>query len=178
MAPAFQAQARGFLRALIAFAPIGHDDRSAVWGWTARRDAQCAKIRRLLATYWSDAAAINDSYGRLLHEFRDLARRGGRLLQRMALFSIYLEGKVSSLDAAIWLERLAFYGAISQGLGIVTRPLISVTLHFPAGQQQRIVSIFFQPEDLAIMLLLMGLLALAHIQKAAAEIAGEHAQFV
>jgi hypothetical protein len=150
-----------------------------------------------LTAYWSDAAAINDSYGRLLR--RDLSEiapwqqatafgvnfaiwlvAAVACYSAWRLFSIYLEGKIFTVDAAIWLERLALYGAISEGLGIVTRPLISVilTLHFPADQQQRSVSVFIQPDDLAIMLLLFGLLALAHIQKVAAEIAGENAQFV
>jgi hypothetical protein len=51
-------------------------------------------------------------------------------------------------------------------------------MHFPEGQRLRIINFFLQPSDLAIMPLLLGLLALAHVQKTATEIAGEHAQFV
>jgi hypothetical protein len=151
----------------------------------------------LLTDYWSDVEAINNGYGRALH--RDLSglepwQQGAAFAVNFGiwlfaaaacysawrLFSVYIEGKIFTLESATWLQRLALFGVIAQALGVVTRPLMSVilTLHFPAGQQQRIVSIFFQPDDLAILLLLLGLLALAHIQKTAAEIAGEHAQFV
>ncbi len=68
----------------------------------------------------------------------------------------------------------------AQALSILTRPLISVilTLHFPAGENLRLVNVFLLPDDVSTLLLLFGLLALAHIQKSAAQIAGEHAQFV
>jgi hypothetical protein len=149
----------------------------------------------LLATYWSDAAAINNGYGRLLQKdlsgiapWQQAAAFGVNfviwLLAAVAcysawrLFTTYLAGKIFTLTAAIWLRRLAVYGVAAQALGIITRPLVSVilTMRFPEGQ--RMVNIFLQPDDLAIMLLLLGLLALAHIHKTAAEIAGEHAQFV
>jgi hypothetical protein len=151
----------------------------------------------LLAVYWSDVAAINDGFGRFLR--RDLSglepwQQGAAFAVNFViwlfaaaacysawrLFSVYLEGKIFTLESATWLQRLALFGVIAQILEIMTRPLVSVilTLHFPPGQQQRIVNIFFKPEDLAMVMLLLGLLALAHIQKTAAEIAGEHAQFV
>lgn len=151
----------------------------------------------LTATYWSDAAAINAGYGRLLQKdltgvtaWQQAAAFGvqfGIWLVAAAacysvwrLFTTYLADAIFTLDAVVWLRRAASYGLIAQCLGIVTRPLISVilTMHFPAGQKLRIVNIFLQPDDLAILLLLLVLLAFAHIQKTAAEIAGEHAQFV
>jgi hypothetical protein len=159
--------------------------------------AYAAWVIYLLVTYWSDTAAINEGYGRLLR--KDLS--GVALWQQAAafgvnfavwmlaaiacysawrLFTTYKEGNIFTLEAALWLRRLAVYGVAAQSLGVLTRPLISVilTMHFPAGQKQRIVNIFLQPDDLAILLLLLGFLALAHIHKTAAQIAGEHAQFV
>ena len=151
----------------------------------------------LNVNYWRDTAAINNGYGRLLQ--RDLS---GILPSQQAtafgvdfivwlfaayacysswrLFTLYLSGDVLTPGAALWLRRLALYGTIAQILSVVTRPLVSVilTLHFPANQKLRIINIFFQPNDLAFLLLLFVLLALAHIQKSAAEIASEHAQFV
>jgi hypothetical protein len=151
----------------------------------------------LLTTYWSDATAINNGYGRFLHKdlsgiapWQQAAAFGlnfaiwlfaaAACYSAWRLFTTYLAGNIFTLDAALWLRRLALYGVIAQGLGIATRPLISVilTMHFPAGQQLRIVNVFFQPDDLAMMLLLLCLLALAHVHKTAAEIAGEHALFV
>jgi hypothetical protein len=51
-----------------------------------------------------------------------------------------------------------------------------VTLHLPPGQRH--VAISFQPNDLVLVLFLCGFIALAHIYKAAAEIADDNAQFV
>jgi hypothetical protein len=96
------------------------------------------------------------------------------------LFTNYRNGEIFALDSALWLRRLALFGVVSQSLEFAARPLISVilTLHFPPGEKQRIVNIFIQPSDVAILLLLFGLLALAHIQKTAADIVRENAQFV
>jgi hypothetical protein len=96
------------------------------------------------------------------------------------LFTNYHAGEIFTIDSAAWLRRLALLGVVAQSLDLLARPLISVllTLHFPAGEKLRIVNIFVQPTDMAILLLLFGLLALAHIQKTAAGIAGENAQFV
>ncbi|WP_162009723.1 DUF2975 domain-containing protein [Methylocystis heyeri] len=151
----------------------------------------------LQARYWSDLSAINAGYGRLLQ--RDLSEIGAwqqagafgvnlviwlfvayACYSAWRLFSFYLEGEIFSLAATKWLRRLATFGIAAQALAIFTRPLVSVilTLHFPPGQRQRILNIFIQPDDLAILLLLLVLLTLAHIQKSAAEIADDHAQFV
>jgi hypothetical protein len=159
--------------------------------------AYAAWVLYLQAAYWSDATAINDGYGRVLQKdlsgiapWQQAAAFGVNFVvwivaaatcySAWRLFTTYLAGNIFTPVAALWLRRLALYGAAAQALSIVTRPLVSViiTMHFPEDQHQRIVNIFLQPDDLAIMLLLMGLFALAHIQKTAAEIAGEHAQFV
>ncbi len=145
-------------------------------------------------SYWSDVARINAGYGRLLR--RDLS--GMEPSQQAAafavhffvwliaayacycawrLFSAYLRGDIFSAGAALWLRRLALSGIAAQLSGIAVRPLI-LTWHFPAGQNLRIVDIFAQPDDLSTLLLLFGLLALAHIQKTAAEIAVDHARIV
>jgi len=150
-----------------------------------------------LAVTWSDTSAINQGLGQMLH--RDLG--GVEPWQQAAgfgvtfvvwlfiaaacysiwrLFTLYHAGDILTSDAAIWLRRIALYGIVAQILDIVTRPLLSVivTLHFPAGQRSRVVNVFLTSSDLALVLLLVALLALAHIQKSAAEIAGEHEQFV
>lgn len=94
------------------------------------------------------------------------------------LFSIYLAGRIFAPEAALWLRRLALFGLLAALIDIATRPLVSliVTAHKEAGQHM--VSVFFRPEDLSTAMLLATLLALAHIQKTAADIANEHAQFV
>jgi hypothetical protein len=147
--------------------------------------------------YWSDATRINDGYGRFLHRdlsgvqpWQQAAAFGvtfvNWLLAALAcygawrLFSAYLQGDVFSPRSAMWLRRLALFGIAAQLLGIAARPVLSLilTMHFPAGQELRIVNIAASPEDLSTLLLLFGLLALAHIQKTAAEIADDHARIV
>jgi len=150
-----------------------------------------------LIVYWTNIETINSGYGRLLNrdlsgmaQWQQALALGVHLViwafaaiachSAWRLFSGFLTGQIFTLGAALALRRIALFGAISQILDIVTRPLMSVilTLHFPAGQQMRIVNLFFRPEDLVLLLLLFALLAFAHIQKTAAQIAGEHAQFV
>jgi len=150
-----------------------------------------------MAVSWSDPTTIDKGLGRMLQ--RDLSgiapwqQAAGFTVEFVVwlfvaaacysiwrLFTLYRAGDILTPGAAIWLRRVALYGAIAQILDIVTRPLLSVivTLHFPAGQNSRVVSVVLTSSDLALLLLLAALLALAHIQKSAAEIAAEHAQFV
>lgn len=148
-----------------------------------------------ITRFWTNVDAVNRGYGRYLHvdlselNFWQLALVYGLNLLVWAvaayacysawqLFSNYREGKIFSTESAIWLRRIAFFGLIAVICGIALRPLASMILtsHLPAGQG--IVNLSFQPDDLLNLLLLGGLLALSHIQKSAAEIAGENAQFV
>lgn len=94
------------------------------------------------------------------------------------LFSTYLKGQIFSVDAALWLRRVGIFGLSAMGLDIVTRPLVSalVTWHMPAGH--RVLGINLNPHDLLTIMFLVSLVALAHIFKAAAEIADENAQIV
>lgn len=94
------------------------------------------------------------------------------------LFTGYLEGRIFTVDAAIWLRRIGFFGLIAEVLDILARPLVAglVTLHLPPGQRQLALS--FNPNDLLILLFLCGFVALAHVYKTAAEIADDNARFV
>jgi hypothetical protein len=150
-----------------------------------------------IASFFGSVESIDRIYGRMLD--RDLTHV--EVWQQVAAFSVtfviwlvtasacycawrlftnYLDGEIFAIDSAAWLRRLALLGVVAQSLDLLARPLISVllTLHFSASQKLRIVNIFVQPTDIAILLLLFGLLALAHIQKTAADLAREHAQFV
>lgn len=124
-------------------------------------------------TVWQQAAAFSVSFVIWL-------ATAAACYSAWRLFSNYLDGDIFALRSALWLRRLAMFGVLAQSLDLLARPLLSVilTLHFPAGENMRIVNIFVQPTDMAILLLLFGLLALAHIQKTAADIAREHSQFV
>jgi hypothetical protein len=150
-----------------------------------------------LIAYWTDVAAIDAHHGRMLD--KDLSQIepwqqasafalqfGIWLLAAYAcysawrLFTLYLDGRIFTPDSALWLRRIALFGLIAQTLDIVTRPVLSVllTLHLPAGQNLRLISVYLVPNDLALLFLLFGLLALAHIQKTAAEIVADTAQII
>jgi hypothetical protein len=94
------------------------------------------------------------------------------------LFSGYLRGQIFTVDAAVWLGRIGSFGIAAELLDIATRPLVTglVTLHLPAGQRHMAFS--FNPNDLLILLFLIGFVALAHVFKTAAEIADDAAQIV
>lgn len=95
-----------------------------------------------------------------------------------SLCSTYLSGRIFTRDAALRLRRIALFGLSAALVDIATRPLVSLIVTAHKGAGQHIVSVFLRPEDLSTLMLLATLLALAHIQKTAAEIADEHAQFV
>jgi hypothetical protein len=139
-------------------------------------------------TLWSDKDQINFHYGRWLRV--DLS--GIQSWQQLAgfalhgvicafviaachaawkLFSGYLDGRIFTLDAGIWLRRIGLFGLVAELLDILTRPLtiLTVTAHLPPGQRH--IGFALNQNDLAFLLLLGALLALAHIFTKAAEIA-------
>jgi Protein of unknown function (DUF2975) len=148
-----------------------------------------------LALYWSDALAVQRSMGR----FAGAELSGIQVWQLAAgfavhfviwaftaaacyavwqLFSGYLAGRIFTLDAALWLRRIGVFGLISQIGDMVTRPLIVMiaSAHLPPGS--RMAGFFTNPSDLLNILFLTGFIALAHVFRAATEIAEEHAQIV
>jgi hypothetical protein len=94
------------------------------------------------------------------------------------LCSTYLEGRIFSVEAARWMQRAASWGIITEIMSIALRPLFTLvmTAHLPQAQRQ--VHLVLQPNDLLTLVLLLGILALAHIQRTGAEIAAEHAQII
>ena len=93
----------------------------------------------------------------------------------------YLQGRIFTVDAALWMRRLGVTGLITV-LSIVAwrrASLLILTIHgnMPAGT----VLLFGQwvtPPDLMRLLFCLFLVALAHIFKAAAELADDHAGIV
>ncbi|WP_041927107.1 DUF2975 domain-containing protein [Methylocystis sp. SC2] len=156
--------------------------------------AYCVWMLVSIATFWSDEAKIVSRFAALrvdvegLSAYQRLAAFGLSfaiwVLLVLAcyagwrLFSAYLEGRIFTVDAAGWLRALALMGLGAALVDIAARPLTSLilTAHKPAGGH--FVSIYFRSEDLSTLMLLATLLALAHIQKTAADIADEHAQIV
>lgn len=157
--------------------------------------AYCLWMLYAIVTFWNDEALVVAHFGDPLKI--DVAGVTG--VQRLGafgvsfviwllltaacysgwrLFSTYLEGRIFTPASSAWLRRLALFGLIAQLIDIAGRPLVSaiLTAHKEAGH--RAVAVFFRPEDLSTLLLLATLLALAQIQKTAADIADEHSQIV
>lgn len=90
------------------------------------------------------------------------------------LASGFLKGRIFTLDAALWLRRAGTYGLIAELCDIVFRPMMSVVVSAHMPQGQRHVGIAVNQNDLAFLMFLTALVALAHIFKKAAEIAEEN----
>ncbi|TLG79280.1 DUF2975 domain-containing protein [Methylocystis sp. B8] len=94
------------------------------------------------------------------------------------LFSGYLEGRIFTPDASGWLRSLALMGLSAALVDIAARPVMSLILTAHKAAGAHMVSVYLRPEDLSTLMLLATLLALAHVQKTAADIADEHSQIV
>ncbi|WP_442754456.1 DUF2975 domain-containing protein [Methylocystis sp. JAN1] len=94
------------------------------------------------------------------------------------LFSTYLTGAVFSPEAALWLRRTGIAGLVAIVADFVERSAVVYTLaaHLPESANAR--HMFIRTEDFVHIILALMLLALAHIQKTAAEIADDNAQIV
>ena len=148
-----------------------------------------------IALYWSDAGRVARHWSAWLHV--DVSPPGpaqlaGGLAVHLVLwlaaaaacfavwrlFTLYSEGRIFAADAALWLRRIGVYGLIAQFGDMLARPLVSmiVTAHMPTGG--RMVSVFANPPDLLNVLFLAGFVALAHVFRAAVDVADENAQIV
>jgi hypothetical protein len=156
--------------------------------------AYCLWIFVSIATFWSDEAQVVSRFASLKVDVEGISTA-----QRLAafglssttwalvvlacyagwrLFSGYLEGRIFTPDAAGWLRSLALTGLIAALVDIAARPIMSLILTAHKGPGAHMVAVYLRPEDLSTLMLLATLLALAHIQKTAADIADEHSQIV
>lgn len=154
----------------------------------------CLWMLVAIAMFWSDEALVVSRFASLKVDIAGLsaAQRLGAfgisfiiwVLLVLAcfagwrLFSAYLDGRIFTPDAAGWLRRLALMGLVAALVDIAARPLMSLILTAHKAAGGHVVSVYFRPEDLSTLMLLATLLALAHIQKTAADIADENAQIV
>jgi len=174
------------LRGRIAWICRGVRVAALVWiGWIA--------VMALIT--WSNPATVLDTYGRLVGA--DLT---GVSTARYALacaivaasmgmaaiivfcvwqlFGTYLAGRVFTVDAALWLRRTGFVVVAAVAFAVLARVLITSIF---AGRLMVVVATYgplVLPQDLLHLIFALFLLALAHILKAAAEMADDHAQIV
>lgn len=156
--------------------------------------AYCLWMLVTIAMFWSDEPRVTANFAMLKVDvagLSDVQRLGGFGVSFVIwillvgachagwrLFSAYLQGRIFTPDAAGWLRQLALMGLVAALVDIAARPLTSLILTAHKAAGGHVVSLYFRPEDLSTLLLLATLLALAHIQKTATDIADENAQIV
>lgn len=179
-------------------APIEHQLRARI-GWLCQVVRGAVLVYPLwlaaaLAVFWMDDAAIRAVYpaadgeasGAIPPETRLAAMAVAAAIWALValgcacvwrLFSLYLKGHVFSAEAAAWLHRAGAIGVLALAADVAARPLLAWILAAQApGGLLGFVRV--GPTDLMLGLLFVGVLALAQVFRAAAEIAEEHAQFV
>lgn len=160
--------------------------------------AQAVWALALMVWWWSDPAAIEKAYGTFLKT--DLS--GASSLQyAVALaitvcnwalyaaisycvwrqFGTYLQGRVFTVDAAIWMRRVGMTGCVSLIFGLLSGPLVVIALAFhlraPFGALLSVPH-WVGPFNALQALFFLAVIGLAQIQYAAAELADDHAKIV
>jgi len=145
--------------------------------------------------YWSDKAQILENYGRFFSaDLGDVsaARYAAAFSAVMVslafgavvvvciwrLAGTYLAGRIFTVDAALWLRRTGLAGISAVIVSVLVRFVIASIL---VGQFVPISPrgfYYLLPQDLLHAIFAVFVFALAHIFKAAAEIAEDQAQIV
>jgi len=158
---------------------------AAVWiGW----------ILVVVAIVWGDKAAVLAAYANAFGVDTAgvsnaryaaavgvvLVSCGGAAMVAVCIWQLattYLSGRVFTVDATLWLRRIGLAAAAAVVIDVLAR-LVIVTLFtghlmlFPPR------GFLVLPQDLLHLIIAAFLLALAHVFKAAAEMADDHAQIV
>jgi hypothetical protein len=180
-----EAAGRSDLRRRIGWICHGLRIAAAVW---------VAWVLVMVMVVWSDKAAMLEATGRFIAAdltgvstaryalgfalaLIDWTAAAAVAFCIWRLFGTYLAGRVFTVDAAVWLRRTGIAG-ITAVLADVLCRLISLSvftgqLTLTAGR-----GLFVLPADLLHLIFALFVLALAHIFKAAAEMAEDHAQIV
>ncbi|MGC2777226.1 MAG: DUF2975 domain-containing protein [Bradyrhizobium sp.] len=96
------------------------------------------------------------------------------------LFGSYLQGRIFTADAAIWMRRVGVGGLVAVAAGVTMRKLglLVLTSHVQLPISTLLTFQTVVPGDLLRILFSLFVTALALIFKAAAELADDHAQIV
>ncbi len=176
---------RSNLRARIGWICHGIRIAAAAWlGWMV--------VMTLIS--WSDKAAVLKAYGNWFStDFSAVSNARYAAAFAVVLMTLltavpvavciwqlagtYLAGRVFTVDAAVWLRRAGIFGVVAIIFSIVARAVVASII---AGQLVLIPprGFFVLPQDVLYLIFALLVLALAHIFKAAAEMADDHAQIV
>jgi len=94
------------------------------------------------------------------------------------VLSLYLRGDIFSIDAALWLRRAGLFGLVATIADLPSRSLIVLIMaqHLPESAMKH--RGYISSDDPLHLMIALIVIAFAHIQKSAAEIAADHAQIV
>jgi Protein of unknown function (DUF2975) len=96
------------------------------------------------------------------------------------LFGGYLAGRIFTVDAAAWLQRIGIAGLITVAVGIVARRIdwMILTSHAAIPLGTRILTQLIVPSDLLGVLFSLFVLAIGHVFRTAVQIADDNASIV
>ena len=94
------------------------------------------------------------------------------------LFSSYLQGRIFTADAAGLLRQTALLGIGAVLIDIIIRPLMVWLVAGTVPTYAKASYYYFSPHDLALLIFLLSLFAIAHIFTVAAELADENAEIL
>jgi len=144
--------------------------------------------------HWSDKAAVLQSYERLFSTVlivstaRYVVAFGVVMVSMAAIFVIafclwrlagtYLAGRVFTVDAALWLRRTGIAGLAGLIVSVIARVVVASILTDRWMPMSPLGFFYILPQDVLHLTFVIFVLALAHIFKAAAEMADDQAQIV
>ena len=144
--------------------------------------------------HWSDKAAVLTSYERVfstaltVSTARYAVAVGVVMVSMTVIFVIafclwrlagtYLAGRVFTVDAALWLRRTAIAGLAGIIVSVIARVVVASILTGRWVPMSPLGFFYIVPQDVLHLIFVIFVLALAHIFKAAAEMADDQAQIV
>jgi len=148
----------------------------------------------LVTIHWSDKAQVTQNYEQLFSTVLLVSTARYAVAVAVVMVSMatvvaiafciwrlagtYLAGSVFTVDAALWLHRTGIAGLIGLVVSVIARVAVASIL---TGQLLPISPrgfFYLLPQDLLHLIFVIFVLALAHIFKAAAEMADDHARIV
>jgi hypothetical protein len=154
-------------------------------------------ILATIAWYWSDSAAIVKGFGGFLkvdlsgvsnvqYALAVAGKLGSWALQAAVSYCIwrqfgtYLQGRIFTIDAAMWMRRVGIAGLAALLFSLVWRHLIIVILAFHVHLPARtfLSGPWAGPFDLLQALFCLAVIGFAQIYNAAADMVDDHARIV
>jgi len=141
--------------------------------------------------HWSDKAAVVQSYERLFSTVLVVSTARYALAFGVVMAAIvviafclwrlagtYLAGRVFTVDAALWLRRTGIAGLAGLIVSVIARVVVASIITGQWVPMSPLGFFYILPQDVLHLIFVIFVLALAHIFKAAAEMADDQAQIV